>query len=102
MRERHLKRREAELERKFLLELPEHERPSYLKTIQIFLAVTIKAYVFDGFSGENLVQHLIQKMPTLNGYEHCAYPHDSLEEICRKYATRVEKKYAKYRPLLQE
>jgi hypothetical protein len=41
-------------------------------------------------------------MPTINGYEHSTYPHDSLEEICRKYAKRVEKKYVKYRPLLQE
>lgn len=102
MRDRHLRRREEELKRKFLLELPEEERSFYLETITIFLAVTIKAYVFDGYSGEDLVQHIIKKMPTINGYEHCAYSHDSLEEISRKYAKRVEKKYAKYRPLLQE
>lgn len=102
MRDRHLKRREAELERKFLMELPEEERSHYLKTIKIFLAVTIKAYIFDGFEGENLVQHITKKMPTINGYKECAYPHDSLEDICRKYAKRVEKKYAKYRLLLQE
>ena len=32
MRERHLKRREAELERKFLKELPEEERHLYVKS----------------------------------------------------------------------
>lgn len=103
MRERHLKRREAELERKFLKELPEEERHLYVKSIKIFLAVTIKAYLFDELSGEELIQHIIKRIPTLNGYENCAYPHESLEEISRKYAKRVEKKFAKYRhdPLLQ-
>lgn len=96
MRTRNLHRCQQQLKAKFLSEVPEEKRHLYEDTVSIFLATTIHAYFFEGYSGKNLVDYLMKKIPTLNGYEHSVYPHESLEDVIRKYSSRVEKKFHKF------
>ena len=96
MRIRNLEKRRQQLKEKFLSEIPVNERNRYEETVSIFVDATIDSYLFDGFSGQELIDHLLIKLPQLNGYEHCAYPHDSLSEVLEKYSVRVERKFSKY------
>lgn len=96
MRTRNLRKCQEQLKEKFLSEVPQTQRYLYEDTVSIFLAATIHAYFFEGYSGENLVNYLMNKIPTMNGYEHSLYPHESLEGVVRKYSLRVEKKFRKF------
>ena len=96
MRIRNLQKRREQLKEKFLLELPVSERHRYVQTVSIFVDATIHSYLFEGYSGEALVYHLVDELPALKDYEHSAYPHESLEKVVRSYAMRVEKKFSKY------
>lgn len=97
MRARNLEKRRNQLKDKFLSEIPPDEQHRYRETVGILVDATIKGYLFEGFVGEALVDHLLVELPKVRGYEHCAYSHLSLKDVLGKYATRVERKFFKYR-----
>ena len=97
MRTRNLEKRRSQLKNKFLSEIPPSERGRYWETVSLFVDTAILGYLFKGFTGSALVEYLLAEIPNLKGYEHCAYPTDSLKDVSGKYATRVERKFYKYR-----
>lgn len=97
MRTRNLEKRRNQLKEKFLSEVPPEERHRYEETVSIFVDATIKSYLFEGLAGEALIERLLVELPSIKGYEHCAYPRDSLRDVLTKYAMRVERKFYKYR-----
>lgn len=97
MRSRNLEKRRKQLKEKFLSEVPQSERARYFETVNIFVDAAILGYLFKGFTGDTLVEHLLIEIPRIEGYEHCVYSTDSLRDVLGKYATRVERKFYKYR-----